>query len=157
MTRFVKKSYQLPSRYASNIRRCYVIFIFYASNWTTFLQRFYVSLTLWSSHRISTTATRWHLTKDLIMDSWRDFSVTCLLVKVGMFKFEFFLSCVIFLESCSFSVSFLSLWCLILENAGYEFDYIFDWTIIKYQQAQKNRAQARSHVSMFVACDSIFC
>ncbi|XP_024028626.1 casein kinase 1-like protein 3 [Morus notabilis] len=26
---------------------------------------------------------------------------------------------------------------------GYEFDYIFDWTIIKYQQAQKNRTQAR--------------
>uniref|UniRef100_A0A803QSL1 non-specific serine/threonine protein kinase n=1 Tax=Cannabis sativa TaxID=3483 RepID=A0A803QSL1_CANSA len=26
---------------------------------------------------------------------------------------------------------------------GYEFDYIFDWTIIKYQQAQKNKTQAR--------------
>ncbi|KAF3441898.1 hypothetical protein FNV43_RR15813 [Rhamnella rubrinervis] len=26
---------------------------------------------------------------------------------------------------------------------GYEFDYIFDWTIIKYQQAQKNRTQSR--------------
>ncbi|KAJ6863015.1 hypothetical protein NC652_039779 [Populus alba x Populus x berolinensis] len=27
---------------------------------------------------------------------------------------------------------------------GYEFDYVFDWTIIKYQQAQKNRSQPRS-------------
>ncbi|KAA3457813.1 casein kinase I-like [Gossypium australe] len=26
---------------------------------------------------------------------------------------------------------------------GYEFDYIFDWTIIKYQQAQKSRSQLR--------------
>ncbi|GMI97746.1 casein kinase I-like 3 [Hibiscus trionum] len=26
---------------------------------------------------------------------------------------------------------------------GYEFDYIFDWTIIKYQQAQKSRSQPR--------------
>ncbi|CAI0390112.1 unnamed protein product [Linum tenue] len=26
---------------------------------------------------------------------------------------------------------------------GYEFDYVFDWTIIKYQQAQKNRSQPR--------------
>ncbi|XP_065849178.1 casein kinase 1-like protein 3 [Euphorbia lathyris] len=26
---------------------------------------------------------------------------------------------------------------------GYEFDYVFDWTIIKYQQAQKNRTQPR--------------
>ncbi|KAG8656948.1 hypothetical protein MANES_03G024600v8 [Manihot esculenta] len=27
---------------------------------------------------------------------------------------------------------------------GYEFDYVFDWTIIKYQQAQKSRSQPRS-------------
>ncbi|KAJ0091639.1 hypothetical protein Patl1_13298 [Pistacia atlantica] len=27
---------------------------------------------------------------------------------------------------------------------GYEFDYIFDWTIIKFQQAQKSRSQPRS-------------
>ncbi|KAK7251551.1 hypothetical protein RIF29_34845 [Crotalaria pallida] len=26
---------------------------------------------------------------------------------------------------------------------GYEFDYVFDWTILKYQQAQKNRVQPR--------------
>ncbi|MBA0820885.1 hypothetical protein Goarm_017775, partial [Gossypium armourianum] len=26
---------------------------------------------------------------------------------------------------------------------GYEFDYIFDWTIIKYQQAEKSRSQLR--------------
>ncbi|RZC29994.1 Casein kinase 1-like protein 3 isoform C [Glycine soja] len=26
---------------------------------------------------------------------------------------------------------------------GYEFDYVFDWTILKYQQAQKNRVQSR--------------
>jgi len=28
--------------------------------------------------------------------------------------------------------------------AGYEFDYIFDWTIIKYQQAQKSRNQSQA-------------
>lgn len=33
--------------------------------------------------------------------------------------------------------------------AGYEFDYIFDWTIIKYEQAQKNRTQTRLSVSIF--------
>ncbi|OIW15973.1 hypothetical protein TanjilG_04508 [Lupinus angustifolius] len=26
---------------------------------------------------------------------------------------------------------------------GYEFDYVFDWTILKYQQSQKNRVQQR--------------
>ncbi|XP_061357976.1 casein kinase 1-like protein 3 isoform X2 [Gastrolobium bilobum] len=26
---------------------------------------------------------------------------------------------------------------------GYEFDYVFDWTVLKYQQAQKNRVQPR--------------
>ncbi|KAJ7973818.1 putative Casein kinase, partial [Quillaja saponaria] len=26
---------------------------------------------------------------------------------------------------------------------GYEFDYVFDWTILKYQQAQKNKVQSR--------------
>ncbi|OIV95858.1 hypothetical protein TanjilG_06834 [Lupinus angustifolius] len=26
---------------------------------------------------------------------------------------------------------------------GYEFDYVFDWTILKYQQSQKNRVQPR--------------
>ncbi|PON62269.1 Serine/threonine protein kinase [Parasponia andersonii] len=31
----------------------------------------------------------------------------------------------------------------LFSREGYEFDYIFDWTIIKYQQAQKNRTQAR--------------
>lgn len=35
---------------------------------------------------------------------------------------------------------------------GYEFDYVFDWTIIKYQQAQKNRSQPRS--SPNPACSS---
>lgn len=32
--------------------------------------------------------------------------------------------------------------------AGYEFDYIFDWTILKYQQAQKNKTQPRVSVSI---------
>ncbi|XP_062090843.1 casein kinase 1-like protein 3 [Humulus lupulus] len=31
----------------------------------------------------------------------------------------------------------------LFSREGYEFDYIFDWTIIKYQQAQKNKTQAR--------------
>ncbi|KAK6944939.1 Protein kinase domain [Dillenia turbinata] len=31
---------------------------------------------------------------------------------------------------------------------GYEFDYIFDWTILKYQQAQKNRTQSQLSVHM---------
>lgn len=30
-----------------------------------------------------------------------------------------------------------------LRFAGYEMDYIFDWTIIKYQQAQKTRNQSQ--------------
>lgn len=32
---------------------------------------------------------------------------------------------------------------------GYEFDYVFDWTILKYQQAQSNRVQPRIFVSIF--------
>lgn len=32
----------------------------------------------------------------------------------------------------------MSLW-----HAGCEFDYIFDWTILKYQQAQKSKPQTR--------------
>ena len=34
------------------------------------------------------------------------------------------------------------------QMAGYEFDYIFDWTIIKYQQSQKNRPQSQLPVSI---------
>lgn len=34
--------------------------------------------------------------------------------------------------------------------AGYEFDYIFDWTIIKYQQSQKNRTQSQLAVSIIL-------
>ncbi|KAI4347092.1 hypothetical protein L6164_007941 [Bauhinia variegata] len=29
----------------------------------------------------------------------------------------------------------------LFSREGYEFDYVFDWTILKYQQAQKNRVQ----------------
>ncbi|CAA7050094.1 unnamed protein product [Microthlaspi erraticum] len=32
----------------------------------------------------------------------------------------------------------------LFSREGYEFDYIFDWTIIKYQQAQKNRNQSQA-------------
>ncbi|KAM7258064.1 hypothetical protein ACFE04_013805 [Oxalis oulophora] len=32
---------------------------------------------------------------------------------------------------------------------GYEFDYIFDWTILKYQQAQRTKAQGLSSVCVF--------
>ncbi|KAK4280915.1 hypothetical protein QN277_012469 [Acacia crassicarpa] len=31
----------------------------------------------------------------------------------------------------------------LFNREGYEFDYIFDWTILKYQQAQKNKSQPR--------------
>lgn len=33
---------------------------------------------------------------------------------------------------------------------GYKFDYVFDWTILKYQQSQKSRAQPHISVSIFV-------
>ncbi|WOL20492.1 hypothetical protein Cni_G29297 [Canna indica] len=32
----------------------------------------------------------------------------------------------------------------LFRREGYEFDYIFDWTILKYQQAQRTRSQPRS-------------
>ncbi|KAI4350824.1 hypothetical protein L6164_005236 [Bauhinia variegata] len=32
----------------------------------------------------------------------------------------------------------------LFSREGYEFDYVFDWTILKYQQAQKNRVQPRT-------------
>lgn len=53
---------------------------------------------------------------------------------------------------CHISISFttlsfgLTLFGLPL-NAGFEFDYIFDWTIIKYQQSQRTKAQPRVSVS----------
>jgi casein kinase 1 epsilon len=31
----------------------------------------------------------------------------------------------------------------LFSREGYEFDYVFDWTIIKYQQSQKSRTQTR--------------
>ena len=37
----------------------------------------------------------------------------------------------------------------LLVYAGYEFDYVFDWTILKYKQAQKNRVQPHISVSIF--------
>lgn len=39
---------------------------------------------------------------------------------------------------------------LFLFMAGYEFDYIFDWTIIKFQQAQKHRNQPRLSVNTLI-------
>lgn len=32
-------------------------------------------------------------------------------------------------------------------NAGYEFDYIFDWTVLKYQQGQRTKTQPLVSVS----------
>lgn len=37
---------------------------------------------------------------------------------------------------------------------GFEFDYIFDWTILKYQQTQKTKTPAQSSVSFFTMCFS---
>ena len=31
---------------------------------------------------------------------------------------------------------------------GHEFDYVFDWTILKYQQAQMSKTQPRLSVSI---------
>lgn len=31
---------------------------------------------------------------------------------------------------------------------GYEFDYVFDWTILKYQQSLKSKAQFKDSVSI---------
>lgn len=41
------------------------------------------------------------------------------------------------------------LWLMIISFvfSGYSFDYIFDWTIMKYQQAQKSRNQSQLSVS----------
>lgn len=36
---------------------------------------------------------------------------------------------------------------LYISVAGFEFDYIFDWTILKYQQSQKNKTQPHGLVS----------
>lgn len=30
--------------------------------------------------------------------------------------------------------------------AGYQFDYVYDWTILKYQQAQKSKTQPQFSV-----------
>lgn len=35
-------------------------------------------------------------------------------------------------------------------SLGYELDYVFDWTILKYQQAQKSKTQPRMSVSMII-------
>lgn len=37
---------------------------------------------------------------------------------------------------------------LFLILSGYEFDYVFDWTILKYQQSQRTKPQPRLSVSL---------
>jgi hypothetical protein len=43
----------------------------------------------------------------------------------------------VFLSSSALSVS-----------TGFQFDYVFDWTILKYQQSQIPGAPARANVSL---------
>ncbi|XP_048637680.1 casein kinase 1-like protein 3 isoform X1 [Brassica napus] len=40
----------------------------------------------------------------------------------------------------------------LFSREGYEFDYIFDWTIIKYQQAQKARNQSQVYLYVCIFC-----
>lgn len=40
---------------------------------------------------------------------------------------------------------------------GYQFDYIFDWTILKYQQSQKNNTKSRLSVSKGSAQSILHC
>ncbi|CAM8999108.1 unnamed protein product [Rhodiola kirilowii] len=39
----------------------------------------------------------------------------------------------------------------LITREGYEFDYIFDWTILKYQQSQKSRLHPRSSPALVVS------
>lgn len=43
---------------------------------------------------------------------------------------------------CNITVS------LVCNNTGFQFDYVFDWTILKYQQSQIASAPPRAAVSL---------
>lgn len=63
-----------------------------------------------------------------------------IVVKLAIFFFVF-----ISTLKCNFLTLFFPYWYM----TGYEFDYVFDWTILKYQQAQKTRVQPHISVSIF--------
>lgn len=50
-----------------------------------------------------------------------------------------------------------SLYFAFLDVSGYDFDYVFDWTILKYQQSQKNAVQPSLSVSIFFSFAMCMC
>lgn len=67
---------------------------------------------------------------------WEFFNVLCTCAQMARSVFTY-------MELQSQTIMFKCL-------AGYEFDYIFDWTILKYQQTQKSKTQPRVSVSILL-------
>lgn len=63
------------------------------------------------------------------------------------------------LLSCILLVLFTDIVACLYSHTGFQFDYVFDWTILKYQQSQIAGAPSRTLVkstSMIIYCSYIF-
>ena len=134
------------------------------------MECFFVSLSAvaipQSLHHTFITAGHLGLMINQIMLIWKDFSVTFSYVKVwALFSFLYFnLGCTIGLDNnilgtrclcCKMPSLFFG--CSLLAS-GFQFDYVFDWTILKYQQSQIATPPARAVVSdgVLSRCINIF-
>ena len=88
-------------------------------------------------HPISTTVGRFGLMINQITVTSKEYSGTSLSAKV--LKLFFYPSHIFSFPN----LRFLTLDCF----AGFQFDYVFDWTILKYQQSQLTAPPSRGLVS----------
>ena len=92
----------------------------------------------------SITVAHYVLKMHQTINTWRDCSETFLFGKVGLICPIFHLMINhVFDSQCSkmLTRNYVIHW------AGFQFDYVFDWTILKYQQAQMTTAPPRAMVS----------
>jgi len=92
----------------------------------------------------SITVAHYVLKMHQTINTWRDCSETFLFGKVGLICPIFHLMINhVFDSQCSkmLTRNYVIHW------AGFQFDYVFDWTILKYQQAQMTTAPPRAIVS----------
>lgn len=107
--------------------------------------RLYAVGILLSLHHISIIAAHCGLMTSLTIHTSSDYSVTFSFVKASPFALLSLLR--IYISTLSNRKKMRP--CSLLELfAGFQFDYVFDWTILKYQQSQIATAPPRAVVSL---------
>ena len=113
-------------------------------------------------HLTSITADHWGLMISQIMRTSKGYFVTCLFVKVcnffhiksAPFSPLKFIICILPCIFLHFNICRIMFWiCFSYQVSiwtGFQFDYVFDWTILKYQQSQLATPPTRAIVSVFL-------